>query len=63
MKSTKEKVLAMPSTNEKRRTITTRKVENGYTVNVSWDTPEKYVEKTFVAKNEKEAKELANKYL
>ena len=59
----KEKVLAMPSTNAKRRTIAMRKVENGYTVNVSWDTPDKYIDKTYVANNEKEAKQLANKFL
>lgn len=61
--SNKEQVLAMPSTNAKKRMITMKKVENGFTVNVSWDTPDKYVEKIFVAKNKDEAKKLANKYL
>ena len=59
----KTKVVAMPSTNPKRRTISMREVENGYTVNVSWNTPREYIDKTFVAKSESEAKKLANSYL
>jgi len=53
----------MPSTNPKRRTITMRKVENGFTVNVSYDTPREYVDKTYVAKDEAKAKKLANSFL
>lgn len=59
----KEKVLAMPSTNSKRRTITMKKVENGFTVGVAWEAGNEYIDKTFVAKTEKDAKKIANEYL
>jgi|TARA_R100001530_G_scaffold130036_1_gene100697 hypothetical protein len=59
----KTTAVAMPSTNPKRRTITMRKVENGFTVNVSYDTPREYVDKTYVAKDEAKAKKLANSFL
>ena len=53
----------MPSTNKNRRTISMRQVENGFTVNVSYSTEKDYVDKTYIAKNEVEAKKLANKFL
>jgi len=58
-----EEVLAMPSTNTKRKTVTMRKVQNGFIVSASWQAGNKYVDKDYVAKTKKEAKKIASKFM
>jgi hypothetical protein len=56
-------VTAMPSTNMQRKSVTIRKVVNGFVVDVSQSKNGDWKEQTFIAADKKSAEAISNKAL